>query len=199
MVSALQVVSGIGHPATITVLSEYRFSETAEAQSLVSDDHVGCNLDDYAKDFSEEHRVARPSSVDGLFALGNGDLAFVEFKDDKVLESVSPKPRFVHNNERCYEAWIQKKLYDSFIMLYADHRITIDDAKKDHIAYIVVAAKKNGIAPEGFSARMRQVRANEINIFKGLQGYLYREIKLITPKNFKNRVVPRIDQQSQGE
>lgn len=198
MVSALQVVTGIGHLKTITKLSGYRINET-ESRSLVEDGHVGCDLDEYAKDFSHRHHVPRLSSVDGLFALGNGDLAFVEFKDDKVLESISPRLRFVHNHERCYEAWVQKKLYDSFIMLHTDYGIKIEDAKKDHVAYIVVAARKNGMSPGGFSSRMDRLRANEIEVFKGLHGYLYRHVLLVAPDTFRKTVTPRIDRNSQGE
>lgn len=198
MVSALQVVAGIGHLKTITKLSEYTITE-GKVQSLIEDDHVGCDLDEYAREFADKHHVSQPSSVDGLFALGNGDLAFVEFKDDKVLESISPRLRFVHNNERCYEVWIQKKLYDSFIMLHTDRGVKISDAKNDHVSYIVMAAKKNGMSPEKFSSRMRQLRANEIEVFKGLHGYLYQSIYLITPNNFRKKVIPRIDKKSQGK
>lgn len=193
---AVKIVSKIGNLEPITKLSEYEIAD-GNVQSLIEDGHVGCNLDEYAKEFEKKHDVSRPSSVDGLFALGNGDFAFVEFKDDRVLECVSPQVKFVHDKNRCYESWIQKKLYDSFIMLCVDNVVKIRDGKINCVAYIVIAAKKNGMKVSGISARMRQARANEIEIFKGLNKYLFRNIMLITPENFQQCIITRIDPESQ--
>lgn len=88
----------------------------------------------------------------------------------------------------CYEASIQRKLEDSCIILMHTTRsdssgpvLDFKDCKRMNAAFIVFSSGKNRRISDGMNA----VRMNQKRVFAGLEGYLYRKIRLIPDTLFR--------------
>lgn len=193
----------------VTTLSGYR--NQYGAQTFIVDATLGCDLDAFKEYFAQEHDISMPSSCDGLFLWkdpqGNNDkatrldrdysgetLLFVEFKHAPIFKMANGRVDFLHAGQNggvdggCYEASIQKELEDSCIILMHTTRsdssgpvLDFKDCKRMNAAFIVFSSGKNRRISDGMNA----VRMNQKRVFAGLEGYLYRKIRLIPDTLFR--------------
>lgn len=131
-------------------------------------------------------------------------LLFVEFKHAPIFETRNGKIDFLHAGQNggidsgCYEASIQKKLEDSCIILMQmlekdkEHRLQFKDCKRMNVAFIVYNSSEERKRERRVTQRieqvnqgMRGVQLNQKKVFRGLENYLYRKVRLMPESVFK--------------
>lgn len=201
---------GCSGAATVTELStdDSVHQNGREGGPVVADDATQVNFDEFARCYGKRHGIAVPASCDALSrSAKNGYFFFVEYKGgnivahDQKTDALSIRKKFADD--------IEKKLYDSALMLVKEQVVSLDVLRQSFVVLVVVRddripQTRNDdvtVAPRNPVLGHLRRAALEFTLrsMTGLAETLYLDVRIVSADTFRQLYLPHFEPVETGE
>lgn len=203
MLSFKDCLSWIYMHTELATIDQLSFDENA-CRSVSESKQQQYNFDKYAELFQTRHPdMIRPASCDGLNAIKHCErLFFVEYKNGNVVAKNGQTNEITLKSKPATN--IEKKLYDSVLMLEYEGLINLAVSRNQCIALVVVRndavprseAEADSLQPTAnpvFPQLMRTADEFNIRSAAGLAEKLYLAVKVVIVDIFERDYLPHLE------